>query len=368
MKTIKSGLIFVIVILTVVSSSFFYGCKKEEVTVEKATVNIKLYDPRVSQTSKSTEDDIIEADHLTKCEITYSSIQLKNSNGEYVELLTTSNKVDLRDVQGTVSDLLSMSIPVGSYTAIKITVSGVSTTYEGNNYTASVSSSATATLSSTPGVTYTQAQGVTNVFTGGAVVMEFPLAFTLANASDIENIHLQFDTDASVYVIPFTYSTYTWNFAGIRPLLNIGVILAEGIQQIRHSPPYGITIGANTTVDYYGIHTFVDFNAVGGTINSHTSQHVFRGDDGTLTVDAEAMAINPNALTPNTVAASGESNIRADETFNYTQIVANLSGQGYTLVSGQTYYFSLRKTWNITSNGQIYDLTRMCEPIPVVIP
>ncbi|MFH2142812.1 MAG: hypothetical protein ABIJ97_10335, partial [Bacteroidota bacterium] len=128
------------------------------------------------------------------------------------------------------------------------------------------------------------------------------------------------------------------------------------------------TIVSGTDVDYYGIHTFVDFNQVGGTVNSHTSQHVYRGEDGILLVDAETMITNTNPLTPSTVNASGESDIRADETFHYSQIVANLAGQGYTLVSGNYYYFSLRKTWNITSNGQTYNLTRICEPMPVLIP
>lgn len=344
------------------------GCKKDEAKEENAKVNIKLYDARVPHTTtKTTTEGIADASLLTKCEITYSSIMLKNSDGEYIELLNGSKTVDLRDFQGTVDDLVSADIPVGSYTGIKITVSGVSTTYNGNNYTASVSASATASIAN-PAQTFTEAQGVTNVFGSGAVVFEYPLAFTLSDVSDVENIHLQFDADASVYVISYSYLTYTWEFAGIRPLLNIGVLLEQGIQQIRHSPPYGITIVSNESVDYYGIHTFVDFDQNGGTINSHTSQHVFRGADGTLTVDAEAMAANTNSLVPNTVNANGESDIRSDETFNYSQIVSNLAAAGYTLVSGQTYYFSLRKTWNITTNGTTYDLTRMCEPIPVVIP
>ncbi len=85
-------------------------------------------------------------------------------------------------------------------------------------------------------------------------------------------------------------------------------------------------------------------------------------------VDAETMETNNNTLTPNVISASGETDVRADETFNYDQIVNTLSSQGYNLESGHTYYFSLRKTWNITTGGQTYDLTRICEPIPVIIP
>lgn len=368
MKNLASLTTATIVVLALSVSLFFTGCKEEQ-NEDKATVSLKIYDPRDPHSeTKTTTEGIVNSEDLTKCEVTFSSIQLKNSEGNYVELLTASKTVDLRDLQGIVGDLVSTEIPLGDYTQIKVTVSGVSTTYEGNNYTASVSAPATATLAQTPGVTYTQAQGVTNVFAGGAVVFEYNLAFTLADITDFQNVHLQFDTDASVYVISFTYLTYTWNFAGIRPALNLGIILEEGIQQIRHSPPYGITIASQNEVNYYGIHTFVDFDQNGGTINSHTSQHVFRGADGTLLIDAEPMATNPNVLVPNTVNATGETDIRSDETFRYTEIVSNLQTAGYTLTSGQTYYFSLRKTWNITTNGTTYNLTRICEPIPVVIP
>jgi hypothetical protein len=368
MKRLQSFLIYILLALSFIMLLTVVGCK-DDPEEETGTVNIKLYDARTPHTSsKTTAAGIIDAEQLTKCEITYSSIQLKTSQGEYIELLTSPTTVDLRNMQGTVSSFLSASIPIGSYTAISITVSGVSTTYQNNNYTASVSASATATLSTTPGVTYTEAQDVVNAFAGGAIIFEYPLAFTLVDAADIENIHIQFDTDASVYVVSYSYQTYTWNFAAIRPALNAYFILEEGIQQIRHSPPYGITIVSQEAVDYYGIHTFVDFNQVGGTITAHTSQHVFRGEDGTLTVDAEDMEVNSNALVPNTVVATGESDIRSDETFDYTQIVSNLASQGYNLVLGNTYYFSLRKTWTISTDGASYDLTRMCEPMPVVIP
>ncbi|MDD3686881.1 MAG: DUF4382 domain-containing protein [Bacteroidales bacterium] len=368
MKNLTTAFATLFVAFLIAGTFLLSGCKEEQ-NDDKATVSLKIYDPRSPHSeTKTTTEGIVNSEDLTKCEVTFSSIQLKNSEGNYVELLTASKTVDLRDLQGVVGDLVSTEIPLGDYTQIKVTVSGVSTTYQGNNYTASVSAPATATLAQTPGVTYTEAQGVTNVFAGGAVVFEYNLAFTLADISDFQNVHLQFDADASVYVISFPYSTYTWNFAGIRPVLNLGIILEEGIQQIRHSPPYGITIASQNEVNYYGIHTFIDFDQNGGTINSHTSQHVFRGADGTLLVDAEPMATNPNALVPNTVNATGETDIRSDETFRYTEIVSNLQTAGYTLTSGQTYYFSLRKTWNITTNGTTYNLTRICEPIPVVIP
>jgi hypothetical protein len=347
------------------------GCKKEEEeeeqNTEKASVSMSISDAKSPYSTKSGESDITDHELLTKCEITISKIQLKSEDGSYVDILTNAVDVDLRQFQGQVKDLVNMEIPLGTYTAVKTFVSGVSTTYEGNNYTASVSGGASCTLTGIP-TTFTEASGVVNAFSAGEISFEVPLSFTLTDIADMEDIRLFFDADASTYVVAYTYDTLTWNFAGIRPLPNVGIILEQGIQQIMHSPPMGITINGINDVEYYGIHTFIDFNGVGGTINSHTSQHVFRGADGTLLVDAEDMIDNTNPLTPNTVAATGESDIRADETFKYSDIVNYLATQGYTIESGNTYYFSLRKTWNITTDGQTYDLTRICEPIPVYIP
>jgi len=353
------------IVLILVIGIFFSNCKKDDDDDDSAngTVNMAIYDAKLPY-GKSTRSNIVDATMLTKCEITFSSVKLKNSDGSYTDILSSETTVDLRQFQGTtMTDLLSSNVPTGNYTMIRLEVSGVSTTYDDNNYSASVSGGASVTISGVP-VT----QGVPNCFSTGAVSFETPLVFTIANEGDIEDIHLQFDADASTYVIPFTYQTDTFNFAGLRPLFSIILILEEGIQQIMHSPPLGITIVSPNDVDYYGIHTFIDFNQKGGTINSHTSQHVFRGDDGSLIVDAETMITNPNPLTPDTVSATGQTDITADETFHYSDIVTYLGTQGYTLTSGETYYFSLRKTWNITTDGNTYDLTRMCEPIPVVVP
>ena len=333
----------------------------------KGTVNMSISDARDAH-ANDLKSGIINPSDLTECEITISSIQIRNSEGNYEDLLTSATSIDLRNFQGTVSNLLSTEIPIGAYTNIRVTISGVSTTYQGNNYSASTSSTATVSLNN-PVITLDESSGVPNTFDNGEIVFELPINFTLANTSDIGSIRLFFDAESSTYIESFTYNSFTWNFAGIRYTPNVSIILEEGIQQIRHSPPMGITlISGGVDVDYYGIHTFVDFNEKGGVINSHTSQHVYRGIDGSLLVDAEDMITNPNPLSPNTVSISGESDIRADETFNYSQMVLTLANAGYTLQHGETYYFSLRKTWNITTDGQTYDLTRICEPIPVTIP
>jgi len=371
MRRLKFKTIFsVLLILSVVILS----CKKDDDTIDdtttsttqKGTIKMGISDAKSSHTTKILKDGIINSSDLTKCEITISSIELKNSNGDYIQILSSPANVDLRVFQGTVSELLNTSIELGTYTGIRVTISGVSTTYEGNNYTASSSSTATVTIQN-PAMTIEDGS-VENVFDTGNIVFELPVNFQIASTSDVENIRLFFDAEASTYVVSYSYQAYTWNFASIRDNMGVSIILEEGIQQIRHSPPMGITVVGGSDVNYYGIHTFIDFNGKGGTINSHTSQHVYRGIDGSLLIDAEPMAENTNTLVPNIVSATGESDIRADETFKYSDIISNLASSGHTLVSGETYYFSLRKTWNITTDGQTYDLTRICEPIPVVIP
>ncbi|HOE04580.1 MAG TPA: DUF4382 domain-containing protein, partial [Bacteroidales bacterium] len=357
----------VVIMAAVAMMTFFTACDEPEDELQ-GTFSMKITDARVPQAAtKDGDGPVMVSADLTRCEVTFSDIELRRANGDYISVLSAAATVDLREFQGTLHNLLSIAIPVGDYTQLRVTVSGVSTTYQGNNYTASVSGGASVTLNNIPG-TFTENQGVTNVFAGGAIAFEMPLAFTMANEGDIENIQLQFDVDATVYIVPFTYQSFTWNFAALHDYFSLGYIFEEGIQQIRHSPPLGITIVSASDVNYYGLHTFVDFDAHGGTINSHTSQHVYRGSDGSLTVDAEPMAVNSNVLVPNTVNASGETDIRSDETFHYSAIIAHLANQGYNLQSGNTYYFSLRKTWNITTNGNTYNLTRMCEPIPVTIP
>jgi hypothetical protein len=365
----KKNLFSISGIIVILSILFLNACKKDKIIdddpINVAAFSMFITDPK--EPHSETKGDIVTNTDLTKCEITISDIKLKNSSGNYVDVLTNNVSVDLRDYNGTVKDLLSMDIPVGTYSAVKVYISGVSTTYKGNNYSSSVSGSSTVTLADYPGYTLSTAQGVPNAFSTGELSFEVPLSFTMTNSDDAKSVRLFFDAEASTYVESVNYLTYTFEFAGLRLLPYFGIILEEGIQQIRHSPPYIINI-AGTDVNYYGIHTFMDFNTIGGTIDAHTSQHVFRGENGDLLVDAENMSVNSNPLSPNVVNASGESNIRSDETFHYSAIISNLATAGHTIESGKTYYFSLRKTWTITSNGSTYDITRICEPMPVYFP
>jgi len=337
-------------------------------------------DPTVEQEAKfsfsisdakaphSRSKSIIQDDKLSKCEITISEISLKSSDGDYSSILDAPVNANLRQLQGIVKNLVTLNIPLGTYTDVRVSVSGVDITYDGNNYSAAVEESPEVTISDFPGTTFGTSHGVTDAFQNGEITFALPLDFTLVNSDETVNVRLFFDASSSVYEIPITYQSYSWVFAGFRTAPNVNVILEQGVQQIKYSPPFGINPVSASEINYYGIHTFKDFNTNGGTINSHTSQHVFRGDDGSLIVDAEVMASNSNQLVPSEISASQNTDVRADETFNLSSILSTLSGKGYNLESGKYYYFSLRKTWNITTDGQTYDLTRTCEPMPVLIP
>jgi hypothetical protein len=361
MKTLKS-ILFVIFL----SSLLLLSCEKENNPEnQKGTLQLRISNPRDDQ-QKSMKNDIIETEKLTKFEITISKIQVKNSSDELIDLLESSYSVDLKTFEGTPADILSEKIPFGIYKSFVISISGVSIVYDGNSYTAN-SSGAKVLIGAHPYIEFNQSQGVPNMFTE-AMTFELAIDFELREDINYQSVRLSFDAVSSCFEIPFScpVQTETHYFVGVRPNLTIGAFIEEGIQQIKHSPPLSIEVMSNAIISYYGIHTFVDFDSIGGTINSHTSQHVFRGEDGTLLIDAETMEINANPLSPNTVTSSGETNIRADELFNSQVISTNLSEKGYTLETGKTYYFSLRKTWNITTNGKTYDLTRICEPIPVL--
>ncbi|NLA23667.1 MAG: DUF4382 domain-containing protein [Bacteroidales bacterium] len=355
-------------LIAIIAVFLFNACDKPEEETTNGSIKMKIYDARIPQnSSKSEKSSNFNSSELTTCEITFSNIELKLENGDYISILSSPKTVDLREFQGNPYDLLNIEIPLGAYSAIRISISGVSTSYQNNTYTASVTSGASLSLNNFP-QTFDDTQGIINVFSNGEISFEFAMPFVLSEESQLQAVQLQFDVDASIYIVSYSFGSNTWNFAALHQFVNIGYIFEEGIQQIKHSPPYGISLVSGAEANYYGIHTFVDFAENGGTINSHTSQHVFRGSDGSLIVDAEDMAINNSALTPNTVNAVGESDIRADEVFKFFEIKSNLAAKGHELETGQTYFFSLRKTWNISTNGQEYEITRMCEPLPVIIP
>jgi len=364
-------MISLIGLLLIVTTVLIISCQDNGPIDQEGTVTIGITDPRTGNTNTSgMASGIINPTNLTKFQITISSIELKPKNGDYVEVLSNASDVDLRQFRGTAKELVSIEIPVGYYESIKVYISGVSITYDGNNYTASTDGGASVTMEAHPSFTFTEQHGVPNVFDGGEITFELPLEFHLATENDAQGVRLFYDAEPSCYEISFDcpICSETHTFAGARPIPHIGVTLEEGIQQIGYSPPLGIEPESSTEVSYYGIHTFIDFHSVGGNINSHTSQHVFRGDNGTLMVDAESMADNPNPLSPDTITATGTTDIRADEIFNCTEIENYLAAAGYTVESGKAYYFSLRKTWNITTDGNTYDLTRTCEPIQVLWP
>lgn len=352
-----------------------WSCKKDSNNIEngkKSTLYMSITDARCTQTgtksaenSVSINEDIIKPDKLTKFEVSFSGIYLKDTSDNLITVSNSTTAIDLRVFRGTIKELLPVKISKGNYKAIIIKISGVNITYDNNNYQASTAQSASITIGS---VNQTINSGIPNPFTS-ELSFEFPFGFQIADTTNIQGVRLFFDAETSCKEIaidaPIIGTIY---FAGIRDNINIGAILENNIQQIKHSPPLGIQFTSADNVNYYGIHTFIDFQQKGGIINSHTSQHVFRGEDGTLLVDAEDMEMNSTSLSTNSISATGETEVRADEIFKYLTIKNNLAAKEYTLQSGKTYYFSLRKTWNITSNGKTYNLTRLCEPIPVLCP
>ena len=366
MKKIISKTVYIFLL-----SNIFWACDKTETNPDKnkATFEMKITDARTVQTKSDSEvivttGDIIEPAKLTKFEVSISKIELKDKSGNYIEIMSSPTLVDLRQYRGTVKDLLSVEITSGIYKSIIISIDGVNITYDSNNYKAN-SSGASVTIGS---LGYTVNSGIPNPFISEQAV-EMPFEFEIADTTNLQGVRLFFDAEASCKEIAVDVPTLgTFYFAGIRENLFISAILENNIQQIMHSPPLDIKMTSEADFNYYGIHTFVDFAKIGGTINSHTSQHVFRGADGTLLIDAEDMAVNNAPLLPTTINANGETDVRADEVFKYINLKNNLAGKGYALESGKVYYFSLRKIWNITTDGKTYELTRLCEPIPVYCP
>ncbi|MBN2890656.1 MAG: hypothetical protein JXL97_02205 [Bacteroidales bacterium] len=352
---------------------FLWSCEKENVDVpvdkQKGSFQMNITDARCEQDGnksvKTDTNDIIDPEKLTKFEVTFSDISIRDSANNLIPIISTSLSIDLRVFRGTVKELIPIEITLGTYNAIVLRISGVNIVYDNNTYIASTTQQAQVTIGS---VSQTISSGIPNPFTT-ELTYELPFEFQIGDTTNINSVRLFFDVETACKEIAFDAPYIgTVLFAGIRDDFNIDAIFEQNIQQIKHSPPLGIVIETPNDIAYYGIHTFIDFDEKGGTINSHTSQHVFRGDDGSLKIDVETMEINSTPLSPNTVNSTGETDIRADEVFKYVDIKNNLASKGYDLESGKTYYFSLRKTWNITTDGQTYEITRLCEPIPVTCP
>lgn len=367
--------------LTVVFLTLAWSCKDSDSNGGNNDVRfrMRISDPRKAQTESlqvgkistktllQEEGKIIDPEKLTQFELTISGIYVRDISGNVVNVLSSPLVIDLREFRGEVSRLIpEADVPEGNYSTLIINLSGFSLTYDGNNLTASTTQNPVFTLEG--GTVFDL--GIPNPFTAAGLSYEIPIDLQLASANEVENVRLFIDSEASCEEIetdiPDVGTVY---FVNVRGDINVSLLLEEDIQLIYHTSPLGIQPpNENDDVNYYILHTFVDFAEVGGTINSHSSQHVFRGDDGDLLVNAEDLEINESALSTNTINATGETEVRADEVFKTSTIKTNLQALGHELLAGETYYFSLRKTWNITSNGVTYDLTRVGEPLPVQWP
>ncbi len=344
-----------------IAAIVFAGCKKDNgAEIPQGNVTIGITDLRAD--AHKAGDGIIDASKLTKFEITISRIELRKAEGAIVEALTSEVAVDLRNYKGNVKEFPGANVPIGNYTGVIIYFSGVSTTYDGNNYTASTSGEPTLTIGGTP-----VSAGIINAFEnefGVDITFDFQVSQDQTTAFNIS-----IDAVGTCYEIEYGTAPNQVYFAGLRPIIeyHTGLYFEEGIQQIKYSPPMGIQYNGGTTASYYGIHTFKDFNGIGGNITEHASQHVYRGTDGALAIEIGAMLVNSTDLRPSKISATGTTDVEADEIFNFADIASELEGT-VTFEAGKTYYFSLKKIWTITSGSTKYTIQRMCEPIPVVWP
>ncbi len=361
---IKFGWLIAIIALT------FTSCNKDSGN-EEGIVTIGITDLRGD--ALKAEENVIDPSKLAKFEITISRIELRKKEGGVIDALSSEVNADLRNYKGIVKELPSINLPVGDYTGAIIYFSGISLTYDGNNYTSSITGAPIVTLADFPTLSFSTAEGVPNSFDKGEIGVDFTFDFqvlqgqTTAFNISIDAVGACSEVEFNCQLCPVTQLYY---FARLRPIMekHMGLFLKEGIQQIKYSPPLDIKYDGVGAASYHGIHTFIDFSEQGGTITAHTSQHVYRGTDGFLSVDAETMTTNNTTLTPNSINATGTTDVRADEVFDFSAINATLTEKGYTLEAGKTYYFSLRKEWTINTDKGEYKLPRMCEPIPVIWP
>ena len=365
MGTNKKFINNTILLFIIVFGLLFSSCEQESnVNPEnKGSINIGITDTRVSQSKKNSIVD----NKLTKFEITISSIQLKNATSGYTTIFENEHSVDLRQFRGKLKDLAQINIPLRKYSGLEISISRIKIEYAGNEYSSSVNGDASLSLAELPGMVFNSAQGVPN-YLSSEMRFNIPFDFELTEENNVKNIRIQLDVLPSCKEISFDCPICSTPqvFAGLNNGFFFSIIFEEGIQQIKHSPPLGIDLSDGSDINYYGIHTFMDFNSIGGKINSHTSQHVYRGEDGSLLIDLEQMETNNSPLIPSIITATGETDVRADEIFHYGAYKTKLESLGYHLNVGTTYYFSLRKTWNISSENNTCEITRLCEPLPVV--
>ena len=342
------------------------GCKKDEAG-PTGTLTLGITDSRTTPTKNSI--GILDASKLTKFEITISKVELKKQGGGTVTAMDQPVTVDLRKFQQSIKELGTVQTPIGKYSGITIYLTGITITYDGNTYTSSVGGTTSLTLGALPGMTFTSANGVPVIFSSElSVGMDFE--FELTEELNNRNLNISLDVVASCGEIEFPCEPCggAQKIAVLRDFFQVSFYFEEGIQEIRHSPPLGIELSGGSSAEYFGYHTFIDFNGIGGTINSHKSQHIYRGEDGFDYTEAEDLAVNSTTLTPNTVNATGETKVKAVEVFKFSAIKSNLAAKGVSLTAGKKYYFSLLKVWNITSGNTTYEITRLCEPVPVVWP
>ncbi|MCT4643879.1 MAG: hypothetical protein N4A74_02750 [Carboxylicivirga sp.] len=330
-------------------------------------VEVKVGDTRIIQTETKNArktTNVIKPNKLNQFEVNITEIELIKTDGKVIPLITEPEIIDLRDFQGIFSKISTAEIELGNYKKLVIQIEGISIKYDNNSYTASTSVAPKIMIGS---INQSFTINEQNPFEN-PIKIESPLNLNITHESSAPNIRISIDALSSCIEQTYESPIGQIHFASINGNLYHEIILEENIQQIRYSPPKGLTADFDGNVEYYGIHTFVDFEESGGEITNHTSQHVYRGTDGTLSINVEEMDNNDKPLSSSTINSIGESDILSYENFNTSEYVTVLKNKGIIINPDSSYYFSLRKKWTINSDGRTYELTRMCEPIPIVFP
>lgn len=360
-------------ILFLAAMAALYSCEKKA-DGDSGKVNaepqfqVNISDARIDFPSSEKKEATPDFDpkKLTEFVLKLESIHLKNEAGDYVSALQEPIEINLRDFRGKVKELWPIAVEAGDYTAIKTVISGISMTYDGNKYTASTAGEANVKFND---LNQPISESIVNPFSKGNIEQVSNQIFRMGSGINFRSVRLFFDVESACEVLPITIPTEgTYNFAALRSSLSMQAVLEEGIQQVKYAPPLNVVANSTGEVSYDAIHSFQDFHKKGGQINSHTSQHVFRGIDASLLLDAESTNLNTSALGASEIKPTGITDILTREKFYFSIYATNLKQQGVELESGKTYYFSLRKTWNITTQGEAYSVTRICEPIPVLWP
>ena len=121
MKT-RTNLLTITILIIMVA----FSCKKKDNdppadNTKKAAVKMNITDARCANGQKGTfktGGGIIDPVKLTKFEVSFSGVYLKDASDNLVNISSSPFTIDLRLFRGTIKELIPVQIPVGSYKSI----------------------------------------------------------------------------------------------------------------------------------------------------------------------------------------------------------------------------------------------------------